>query len=104
MPEDFQVARRSIAISNVLGLHLRTANTFVESARVFHSEVRVYCKGIMANGKSILDLLSLAAECGTELALEARGRDAHDAVTTLADLVSARFHEPDCQGAESTCS
>ena len=45
------------------------------------------------NGKSILDLTSLAAECGTLLDLEARGPDAVAAVDALADLVSARFHE-----------
>ena len=45
------------------------------------------------NGKSILDLTSLAAECGTRLEVEARGPDAAEAVAALADLVSAQFHE-----------
>ena len=53
-------------------------------AQAFQSDVRVCCEGIIANGKSILDLLSLAAECGTMLALEAEGCDAEDAVAALA--------------------
>ena len=47
----------------------------------------------MINGKSILDLTTLAAECGTRLELEARGPDAVEAIDALADLVLARFHE-----------
>lgn len=66
---------------------------FVGSARRFQSDILVCCKGIIANGKSVLSLLSLAAECGSVLALEARGEDADDAVAELADLVASRFHE-----------
>ena len=95
------VARRSIAISNALGLHLRTAARFVESARAFQSEILVCCKGTTANGKSVLSLLSLGAECGTMLALEARGHDAHDAVAVLAGLIAAEFQETAEQGRAS---
>ena len=84
MAQNFHVARRQVGVSNVLGLHLRAADKFVRLAQAFQSDVRVCCEGIIANGKSILDLLSLAAECGTMLALEAEGCDAEDAVAALA--------------------
>jgi phosphocarrier protein HPr len=87
--QNFHVARRQVGVSNVLGLHLRVAGRFVKLANAFQSDVRVCCEGIIANGKSILDLLSLAAECGTMLALEAEGCDAEDAVAALANLISA---------------
>ena len=45
-------------------------------------------------------MLSLAAECGTMLALEAEGCDAEDAVAALANLISAQFHESEDQGGE----
>jgi phosphocarrier protein len=93
--QDFHVARRQVGVSNVLGLHLRVAEKVVRLANRFQSEVRVHCKGVMANGKSILDLLGLAAECGTTLALEAEGCDAQDAVDALADLISA--HSPETE-------
>jgi len=101
MAQNIQFARRQVGVSNVLGLHLRVAGRFVKLANAFQSEVRVYCKGIIADGRSILSLLSLAAECGTTLALEAEGCDAEDAVTALADLISAPSHDSEDQRAEA---
>jgi phosphocarrier protein len=88
-----QVARRQVEIINALGLHLRPADKFVRLAHQFQSEIRVSHDGKLINGKSILDLTTLAAECGTILELEARGPDAEAAVDALAGLVLARFYE-----------
>ncbi len=93
MSHDPQVARRQVEITNALGLHLRPADKFVRLAHRFQSEIRVSHEGHEINGKSILDLTTLAAECGTRLDLEARGPDAEEAVEALAELVLARFHE-----------
>ncbi len=93
MSHDPQVARRQVEITNALGLHLRPADKFVRLAQRFRSEIRVFAAGREINGKSILDLTTLAAECGTRLDLEARGPDAEAAVEALAELVLARFHE-----------
>ena len=98
---DLHVARRQVAVSNVLGLHLRVADKFVKLANAFQSDVSVHCKDIIANGKSVLSLLCLAAECGTVLALEAQGCDAEDAVAALADLISAQSHGFEGQGGEA---
>jgi phosphocarrier protein HPr len=93
MSHETTVARRQVEVTNSLGLHMRPANKFVELALQFQAEIRVHYNGSEFNGKSILDLTSLAAECGTLLDLEARGPDAAAAVGSLADLVSARFYE-----------
>jgi phosphocarrier protein HPr len=93
MSHETTVARRQVEVTNSLGLHMRPANKFVELASQFQAEIRVHYNGNEFNGKSILDLTSLAAECGTLLDLEARGPDAAAAVGSLADLVSARFYE-----------
>ncbi len=95
MSQDANVARREVEVKNVLGLHLRPALKFVELAGKHQSEIRVHYNGNEFNGKSILELTSLAAECGARLDLEARGPDAVEAVEALAELVSARFHEDD---------
>ena len=95
MTHDEQVVRRQVEILNALGLHLRPADKFVRLASGFASEIKVYHNGGEFNGKSILDLTSLAAERGTLLELEARGADASEAVAALAELVLARFHEND---------
>ena len=103
MAQNFHVARRQVGVSNVLGLHLRVAGRFAKLASAFQSDVKVYCKGVIANGKSILSLLSLAAECGTMLAVEAQGTDAEDAVAALANLISAQSHESEDQIEEAAC-
>jgi phosphotransferase system HPr (HPr) family protein len=95
MSHETTVARRQVQVMNSLGLHMRPANKFVELALKFQAEIRVYYNGNEYNGKSILDLTSLAAERGTLLDLEARGPDADAAVESLAGLVSARFYEDD---------
>jgi phosphocarrier protein HPr len=86
-------ARRPVVILNALGLHLRPADLFVGLARRFSAEIKVHCDGRAVDGESVLDLVTLAAEGGTRLDLEARGPDAEAAVAALAELVAARFHE-----------
>jgi phosphocarrier protein len=86
------IARRRVAIVNAHGLHMRPAGKFVNLANSFRSEVWVDHQGTRANGKSILDMTGLAAECGTTLDLEARGPDAEASLDALAGLVAAGFH------------
>jgi phosphocarrier protein len=95
MSQDVPVARRQVEIVNAYGLHLRPADKFVKLALQFQADIRVHYKGNEYNGKSILDLTTLAAERGSRLDLEARGPDAEPAVAALAELVLARFHEDD---------
>jgi phosphocarrier protein len=71
---------------------MRPSTRFVKLAGTFQSEVTVEFQGTRANGKSILEMTSLAAERGTHLELEARGPDAEEAIAALAELVAAGFH------------
>ena len=80
MPE---LSRRKVEITNALGLHLRAATRFVEVSQQFQVKVRVSCDGRAADGHSILDLITLAAECGARLELEATGPDAEAAAAAL---------------------
>lgn len=93
------VERRQVEITNALGLHLRPADKFVKLATRFQSEIRVHYNGSVFNGKSILDLTTLAAERGTRLDLEARGPDAAAAIEALAGLVMAQFYEDESENA-----
>ena len=88
-------ARRRVEIVNAHGLHMRPAGKFVGLANSFRSEVRVFYRGTWVNGKSILDMTTLAAECGATLNLEARGSDAEEALAALTELVAAGFHMED---------
>jgi phosphocarrier protein len=84
------IARRRTEVGEAHGLHLRPAARFVEVAKRFAAEVRVRCDGAEADGKSMMELMSLAAGFGMVLELEARGPDAEEAVAALADLLSTR--------------
>ncbi len=87
--------RRRVKIVNEKGLHMRPSSKFVKLAMTFQSDVAVECRGTRANGKSILDMTGLAAECGLELDLEANGTDAEAALDALVELVAAGFHMDD---------
>jgi phosphocarrier protein len=93
MSDDTPVVRHQVEISNSLGLHLRCADQFVRTARRFQAEIRVWHRGNGCNGKSIIDLIALAVECGSRVELEARGPDADAAIEALARVVLARFYE-----------
>ncbi len=80
---------RRAVIVDPLGLHLRPAARLVSLAKSFRSEIRVLCKGTTADGKSILDLVTLAAECGTMLDIIAHGPDAQEAVAALTGSIVA---------------
>jgi len=93
MMDDLQrTARRRVEIVNTYGLHMRPSTRFVTLARSYQSEVWVHFRGVRADGKSILEMTSLAAERGTTLDLEAIGPDAEEALNALAELVAAGFH------------
>ncbi len=62
MNQDCPVARRQVEILNALGLHMRPANKFVNLADRFQAEIRVHFRGRCFDGKSILELTTLAAE------------------------------------------
>ncbi len=88
-------SRRQVTVVNPKGVHMRPSTRFVKLAGSFRSQVRVRHDGKTADGKSILDMAILAAECGATLDIEAEGPDAEEAVTALADLVAAHFHMED---------
>jgi phosphocarrier protein len=64
-----------IIIMNEVGLHARPASEFVRIAERYSSGVRLCKDGIWVNAKSILAILTLAAEKGSEVILEVKGKD-----------------------------
>ncbi len=82
-----------LKITNGSGLHLRAASRLVQLVKQFESEVRVCCDGRAANGKSILDLITLGAQCGARLEIEVSGPDAEEATGALCALIEEGFHE-----------
>ncbi len=82
---------RKVQIVNPLGLHARPAAEFVKLAAAFESEVLVAKDEQQVNGKSILGVMTLAAECGSQLTLRVEGEDAEKAALALSELVMSGF-------------
>jgi phosphotransferase system HPr (HPr) family protein len=89
-------AAREVFIVNSLGLHARPAMQFVDVANQFKSDVKVIKGGeepAEADGKSVMQMIILAAVEGTPLRIEAEGEDAEEAVGKLVELVEGKFGE-----------
>ncbi|MFQ5514237.1 MAG: HPr family phosphocarrier protein [Myxococcota bacterium] len=86
-------AEAECQITNELGLHLRAAAAFVKLAEEFKSDVKLVCDGMVANGKSIIAIVTLAAAKGTSVRIVAEGPDAEAAVGALETLVADGFGE-----------
>jgi len=85
--------RGQIEVKSPYGLHLRVADQFVQLAQGFMSDVRVARGATIADGKSVLDLLTLGAACGEGLQLEIEGPDAPAALHALTDLMHVQLAE-----------
>lgn len=83
----------AVPIVNALGLHARPAAEFVKTAGRFRAEIFVIKDGVEVNGKSIMGMLMLAAECGSSLLIRVSGEDAEAACEALAALVAGGFGE-----------
>ncbi|MCH8210936.1 MAG: HPr family phosphocarrier protein [Planctomycetes bacterium] len=84
-----------VSIPNKLGLHARPAMIFVETASKLEPRVTVRrCdQDDVVDGKSIMQMMMLAATMGTEIEITANGSDAEEAVQTLVKLVASGFRE-----------
>jgi phosphocarrier protein len=87
------MVERSVQILNRNGLHARPAAEMVRAAAKFKSDITISREDIEVNGKSIMGVMMLAAECGSTIVLRASGPDADQAVDTLASIVAAKFGE-----------
>jgi len=80
-------------VVNKLGLHARPAMTFVDVAMTFQSSVLVRKADTEVDGKSIMQMMMLAASKGSELEIVAEGADAAKACDALKKLVDSGFDE-----------
>lgn len=87
--------QRAVTITNRLGLHARAAAQLVRRAAQFTSRVELVREDTnqMADAKSILGVLLLAAAPGTRLLIRAEGADEERAAEALAELVHTKFGE-----------
>lgn len=88
-----RVSERQVTVVNSLGLHARPAAQLVRLASTFVAEVELVKDGVPANGKSIMGVMMLAAECGSSIVIRATGSDAEAAVNAIDELIANGFGE-----------
>ena len=84
---------RTVQIVNKAGLHARPAAEIVKLAAKYRSDITVVREDLEVNGKSIMGVMMLAAECGSTLQLKAEGPDAAEALDALEKLIESKFGE-----------
>jgi phosphotransferase system HPr (HPr) family protein len=87
------MTERKLKIQNKLGLHARPAALLVETASNYDAEVHVIKNGNTINAKSIMGVLMLAAEQGSELTFRAKGNQEKEALDAISKLLDDKFHE-----------
>ncbi len=84
---------KEVTIRNRAGLHTRPAAALVKLAAQFKSEFFIYKDGFEINGKSIIGVMTLAAEQGSTLQLKFEGDDEEQAMQTVVGLFERGFDE-----------
>jgi len=84
---EMALVKKKLIVKNKQGLHARPAALFVQVANKFDSRITVKRDKEEVNGKSIMGILMLGAEKGSEIVIEAEGSDAHLAMVELEQIV-----------------
>jgi phosphocarrier protein HPr len=87
------MVERTVTIVNKNGVHARPAAEIVKTAGRFASDVTIVRDDLEVNGKSIMGVMMLAAECGASITIRADGPDAQEATDAIAGLVESKFGE-----------
>lgn len=85
--------KRQLVVANSLGLHARVAARIAETVQKYDCQVVLKKDGAVADGGSILSILTLDAPVGSSLHLEAHGSQACQALDELVGLFESRFGE-----------
>lgn len=94
--------QKLVTVINPLGLHMRPAHLLSKAAAQFECEIELEKDGQAIDCKSIMSLLTLGAQQGTQLQLRASGQDAQQAVDLLTQLFEKGFDEFNSEVSPST--
>lgn len=84
--------KRVVTVKHKYGIHARPAAKIVSLCNSFLSDIEIVKDGEpAANGKNILDIMMLAAACGVNLEIRAKGPDAEEAIAQLAVMMESDF-------------
>lgn len=89
-----EIYEKEVQIKNRAGLHTRPAAMLVKISSKYDSEIYLIKDGFTINAKSIIGVMTLAAEFGSKLTIKAEGSDAVEAVESLVTIFENGFGEP----------
>lgn len=85
---DTQPCQQAVLLAQKNGLHLTPISAVVKAASPFDCDIRIAWNQKEANAKSVMELMTLGATCGSELQVTAVGKDAEDALQAVAAVLS----------------
>lgn len=91
--EQNSVCRRTVTVNLENGLHLIPCSRIAQTARRYEADVRIHKGDQTVDAKNVLDLMTLNAEYGTELTVEASGAKADDVAAELVQLFESNFED-----------
>lgn len=84
--------KKMVTVKHKFGIHARPAAKIVSLCNTFDSDIEIIKEGEpAANGKNILDIMMLAAACGSDLEIRAEGSDEGAAIEQLASMMESDF-------------
>lgn len=86
-----EVLSQNVVVQNPQGLHVRPAEVVAKAATQFESRISLELNGHKIDAKSILHIMTLGAQQGSLVVIEACGADARQAVELLAELIGSDF-------------
>jgi phosphocarrier protein HPr len=87
------LTKSSVTLANKHGLHARPAAQFVRLASRFECDVKLTKDDLTVDGKSIMGVMMLAAECGSTIVLTTDGPDEAGAAEALRVFLETDHHE-----------
>ncbi len=90
---EHEPVEHTFVIGNKLGLHARPAAVFVQTANRFEASIEVQKDDLKVDGKSIMGIMTLAAEMGSTITVRAAGKDSAVAMEALTKLIDSNFGE-----------
>ena len=88
-----QEQRATLEILNKLGLHARAAKLIVETVTTYDADIKIAKDGQTVSGTSIMGIMMLAAEQGSQIDVTTSGPQAGEALEAIRNLLDSRFNE-----------
>ncbi len=85
--------KKQTSVINKLGLHARASSQLVQLASKFISDISIEKDGKLANAKSIMTIMMLAANKGSTITIMANGEDEVVAIEQISELFANKFGE-----------